>query len=58
MPYEAHGLTTLQEILGEFVVYRNLVPADERLPALSELQGPLGLEDRIAMGETPDGVSA
>jgi hypothetical protein len=53
MPYEAHGLTTLREILGEYVVYRNLVPADERLPALSDLQGPLGLEDRIPRKAEP-----
>jgi catechol 2,3-dioxygenase-like lactoylglutathione lyase family enzyme len=47
MGYKAYGLTTLQEILGEYVVYRNLIPADERLPALSELQGSLGLDGRI-----------
>jgi hypothetical protein len=53
MAYRAYGLSTLQEILGEYVVYRNLVPADGRLPTLSELQGPLGLEDRIPRKAEP-----
>ena len=53
MAYEAYGLTTLQEILDENVVYRNLVPADERLPALSDLQGSLGLEARIPRKAEP-----
>jgi len=53
MAYKAYGLTTLQEILGENVVYRNLVPADERLPALSDLQGALGLEARIPRKAEP-----
>jgi hypothetical protein len=43
MAYEICGLTSLHETLGDFVVYRNLVPADPRLPSVSDLRGPLGL---------------
>jgi hypothetical protein len=44
MTYAAYGLTSLAEILGDFVVYRNLIPADQRLPSVEDLRGPLGLE--------------
>jgi hypothetical protein len=43
MGYEIAGLTSLHETLGDFVVYRNLVPADPRLPSVSDLRGRLGL---------------
>jgi hypothetical protein len=36
-PFRTYGLTSLEEILGDFVVYRNLVPADSRLPSFSDL---------------------
>jgi hypothetical protein len=34
----------LREIVGDLVVYRNLIPADERLPSIAELRAELGLE--------------
>jgi len=48
MTYITHGLTSLQEFLGDFVVYRNLIPADGRLPAVDGLREDLGL-DRNAL---------
>jgi hypothetical protein len=33
----------LHEILGDFVVYRNLIPADDRLPSVVEIGKQLGL---------------
>jgi hypothetical protein len=47
MAYKAYGLTSLHEILGENVIYRNLVPLDCRLPALADLRSPLGLENDV-----------
>lgn len=38
-----HGRTSVHEFLGDFIVYRNLVPADSRLPSLSELRSEVGL---------------
>jgi hypothetical protein len=38
-----YGRTTVSEFLGDFIVYRNLVPVDSRLPSLSEISEPLGL---------------
>lgn len=46
MHFKVYDLTSLYEILGDFVVYRNLVPADKRLPPVAELRAPLGLEDK------------
>jgi hypothetical protein len=46
MAYEIRGLTSLHETLGDFIVYRNLVPADPRLPSFGDLRGPLGLESK------------
>jgi len=40
-----HGLASLHEFLGDYIVYRNLVPADRRLPSVDELREPLGLGD-------------
>jgi hypothetical protein len=37
------GRTSLSEFLGDWVVYRNLVPADPSLPALDALRGELDL---------------
>jgi hypothetical protein len=46
MTYQTNGLASLRDILGDLVVYRNLVPADPRLPAVGELRAPLELEGR------------
>ena len=43
MKYITHGMTSLYEILGDFLVYRNLIPSDRRLPALGDLRERLGL---------------
>ncbi len=43
--YRTYGTTSLYEFLGDFVVYRNLVPMDTRLPAFEALQSALGLDD-------------
>ena len=42
MPYKTYGPTSLHEIFGDFVVYRNLVPADERLPSIAGIRDHLG----------------
>ena len=47
MNYEITGLTSLYEILGDFIVYRNLAPADPRLPAVGDLRQQLGVERRV-----------
>jgi hypothetical protein len=38
-----YGRTTVSEFLGDFVVYRNLVPLDSRLPLLSDISETLNL---------------
>ncbi len=43
------GRTSLREFLGDWVVYRNLAPADPRLPALDALREDAGLPP----GQTP-----
>ncbi len=43
MAYERRGRSTLAEIFGDLVVYRNLIPADPRLPAVGALRDELGL---------------
>jgi hypothetical protein len=47
MAYTIHGLTSLHEYMRDFVVYRNLIPADGRLPSVDDLRGPLGLEEGV-----------
>jgi hypothetical protein len=42
--YEITGLTSLYEMLGDFIVYRNLVPSDPRLPGIGKLHHALGLQ--------------
>ena len=37
MTYQRHGLCSLQECLGDLLVYRSLRPVDRRLPSLSDL---------------------
>ncbi|MFZ5819690.1 MAG: hypothetical protein ACOYYJ_07300 [Chloroflexota bacterium] len=38
-----YGLSALSDFWGDFIVYRNLKPADQRLPALDDLRGKLSL---------------
>jgi hypothetical protein len=44
MQFKTHGTATLSEFLGDNVAYRNLVPADPRLPPMAALCADLGLE--------------
>jgi hypothetical protein len=44
MKYETTGQTSLADIFGDFVVYRNLIPADPRVPPADALRTQLGLE--------------
>jgi hypothetical protein len=47
---KSYGKTSIYSLLGDFIVYRNLTPLDERLPALqavrSELNIPAGVTPR------------
>lgn len=45
MCYKVYGTTSLYEILNDLVVYRNLIPADRRLPTVDDLRVDLGLAD-------------
>lgn len=45
MTHKTYGLTSLYEILGDFVAYRSLVLADARLPSVPELR------ERLDLGE-------
>lgn len=40
-----YGRTSIHEILGDLIVFRNLQPVDPRLPALSLVRRQLGLEE-------------
>ncbi|MFZ5911551.1 MAG: hypothetical protein ACOYYU_16175 [Chloroflexota bacterium] len=42
-----YGLSALADFWGDFIVYRNLKPADQRLPALDDLRGELSLSPCI-----------
>ena len=44
-----YGRACVHDFLGSFIVYRNLVPIDRRLPGLSEVREELG----IPLGVTP-----
>jgi hypothetical protein len=44
MQFKTYGPATLSEFLGDNVAYRNLVPADPRLPPVADLCAELGLE--------------
>ena len=46
MTYQTTGLTSLYESLGDFIVYRNLAPADPRLPSVDDLRPNLSLDAR------------
>jgi hypothetical protein len=43
--YKLEGIGTLSDFLGDHVVYRNLEPADDRLPGLRTLWSEIGLKD-------------
>jgi len=45
MAYKSYGITTLHEYLGDHIVYRNLVPADDRLPGAREVLRAMGIPD-------------
>ncbi|MEW6365644.1 MAG: hypothetical protein AB1714_13530 [Acidobacteriota bacterium] len=44
MKYAKYGPASLNGLFGDFVIYRNLVPADPRVPAIAELRDRLGLD--------------
>ncbi len=44
MDYALCSLTSLAELFDDRIVYRNLVPADERVPPFAAWKEPLGLE--------------
>ncbi len=41
------GRTSVHEFLGDFIVYRNLVPVDRRLPPLAEVRDKVGLAESL-----------
>jgi hypothetical protein len=47
MRFKTYGTATLSEFLGDSVAYRNLVPADPRLPPAAALCAELGLESGV-----------
>jgi hypothetical protein len=52
---KTYGRTALSEFLGDFVVYRNLVPVDEQLPPLEEIRPRAGIpEGTIPRKSEPD----
>ncbi|MBN1261254.1 MAG: hypothetical protein JXB35_11310 [Anaerolineae bacterium] len=44
---KTYGVTSVSEFLGDFIVYRNLVPQDARLPSLASLRATLGLSPDV-----------
>ncbi len=44
---KSYGRTSVHEFLGDFVVYRNLAPIDQRLPPLSEIRRRVGLPEGV-----------
>jgi hypothetical protein len=48
MTYRIRGLAALSDLLGDFMVYRSLRPADRRLPGLADLAEPLCLDAKAA----------
>jgi hypothetical protein len=42
-----YGRATVHEFLRDLIVYRNLVPMDERLPSLARMRDQLGLPDGL-----------
>jgi hypothetical protein len=47
-----HGRTSVYEFLGDFVLYRNLVPLESQLPPPVDVRGKVGLP-RHPPGEDP-----
>jgi len=47
-----YGRTSVHEFLGDFVVYRNLVPLDRRLPPLAEVRQHVGLPEGVIPRKT------
>ena len=47
-----YGRTSVHEFLGDFVVYRNLVPLDQRLPPLAEVRRHVGLPEGVIPRKT------
>lgn len=45
MSYEIKGISALSDLFGDLVVYRNLAPADPRLPGIKTLWRELGWRD-------------
>jgi hypothetical protein len=41
------GRSKVSEFLGDFIVYRNLVPVDPRLPTLDEIRNKVDLPERV-----------
>ncbi len=41
------GRTSVSEFLGDFIVYRNLIPADSRLPPLEAIRDKVGLPESV-----------
>ena len=46
---KAYGRTSVHEFVGDFVVFRNLIPVDERLPSLDDVRE----KARVSDGVTP-----
>ncbi len=52
------GCTAVHEFLGDFVVYRSLIPLDQRLPPLAEIRSQIGLPaDLIPRKSAPEYAS-
>jgi hypothetical protein len=47
-----YGRTSVSEFLGDRIVYRNLVPADRRLPSLANARSDLGLPEGMIPRKT------
>ncbi len=56
-----YGRARVQDFIGSFIVYRNLIPIDERLPGLPELRKelsiPLGVTPRKSSTEYADVIA-
>jgi hypothetical protein len=50
-----YGRTSVHEFLGDYLVYRNLVPVDARLPSLAEVRPDIELiEGLVPRKSEPD----
>jgi hypothetical protein len=50
---KVYGRTSVHEFLGDFVVYRNLIPLDKRLPTLDDVRGSATQAAGVPEGVTP-----